>query len=397
MSLDLTKLVNQVSDMVTQLRAGSRERQEHLDNALKTLSDSAGNVDALRDKVNASKTTWLVAYLVDGLNGRYKAPTIPEDFTVVATDGSQIDVDRHRSARCYLINIGSVMLKYGTSPVAVMETRPHLYAGDNEMVITAPGMHGREQPVEGALLGLKRGVDECRRLAELAAEAPAENPVLALLDGTLIMWGLQAYPEFVSEELLENGFLPCLEELRKLSAKQDIALASYISLPRSTDVINTLRIALCPRATVDSDQCLTCDTRECDALTGVRDRELFTGLLEPGERSDTFISSSKIQNQYGPHQVYFYYLNLDDEIARIEVPHWVATSKRLLDLTHSLVVDQCRRGQGYPVALSEAHEKAVVTGTDAASFWQLVESLLEEGKLPITGSAKSRSKRTRWV
>ena len=397
MSLDLTKLISQVSDMVVRLRAGSRERQEHLDHALNTLSDHARNLDALRDKVNASRTTWLVAHLVDGLNGHYQAPDIPADFTVIATDGSHIDVDRHRSARCYLINIGSAILKYGSNPAAILENQPRLYAGDDEMVITAPGMHGREQPIEGALLGMKRGVDECRRLTELATEAPAINPVLALLDGTLIMWGLQAYPDFVSEELLEKGFLTCLEKLRKKSTGQELALASYISLPRSTDVINTLRIALCPRETVDSDRCLTCNTRECDAVTGVRDRDLFAGLLEPGERSDTFISSSKIQSRYGPHQVYFFYLNLDDEVARVEVPHWVATSAGLLDLTHSLIKDQCRRGQGYPVALSEAHEKAVVTGADAANFWQLVESLLTEEQLPVTGSAKSRSKRTRWV
>ncbi len=397
MSLDLSKLITQVSDMVGKLRAGSRERQEHLDHALTALADHAGDVEALRNKVNDSRTTWLVAYLVDGLSGRYEAPDIPTDFTVIATDGSHIDVDRHRSARCYLINIGSVMLKYGTIPEAKLESQPRLYAGDDEMVITEPVLHGREQVIEGALLGLKRGVDECRRLAELASEVPAKNPALALLDGTLIMWGLQAYPDFVSEELLDKGFLTCLEKLREISTGQDLALASYISLPRSTDVINTLRIALCPRESVDSDRCQTCDTRECDAVTGVRDRDLFAGLLEPGERSDTFISSSKIQSRYGPHQVYFFYLNLDDEIARVEVPHWVATSEKLLGLTHSLIMDQCRRGHGYPVALSEAHEKAVVTGADAANFWQLVESSLVEERLPVTGSAKSRSKRTRWV
>jgi hypothetical protein len=69
----------------------------------------------------------------------------------------------------------------------------------------------------------------------------------------------------------------------------------------------------------------------------------------------------------------------------------------LLDLTHSLVLDQCRRGQGYPVALSEAHEKAVVTGADREEFWELVEESLVESKIPTYTSTKSQSKRTRWI
>ena len=88
---------------------------------------------------------------------------------------------------------------------------------------------------------------------------------------------------------------------------------------------------------------------------------------------------------------------MEDEIARVEVPEWVAMKKDLLDLTHALVLDQCRRGQGYPVALSEAHEKAVVTGADREEFWGLVEEALVEEKLPDYTSTKSRSKRTRWI
>ena len=88
---------------------------------------------------------------------------------------------------------------------------------------------------------------------------------------------------------------------------------------------------------------------------------------------------------------------MDDEIARVEIPQWVAQDENLLNLTHSLVLDQCRRGQGYPVALAEAHEQAVVTGADRESFWQLVESLLIGEHLPTPTSAKSFSKRTRWV
>ena len=161
--------------------------------------------------------------------------------------------------------------------------------------------------------------------------------------------------------------------------------------------MNTLKVALCPRETVDSDKCFECKTRECDFVAGVRDRELFTALLAPGERSALFISPSKIQKRYGKNLVHFFYLILDEEIARSEIPQWVAQDEKRLNLVHTLVLDQCRRGQGYPVALGEAHEKAVITGADRDNFWQMVESSLIAEHLPTLGSAKSRSKKTRWV
>ena len=399
MSLDLTKIVTQVTGMIARLKAGSRERQERLDNALDTLHRQADDLEHLARKVEASRTTWLVAGLVEGLDRHHEALRLPAEFTVIATDGSHIDVDRHRATRCFLINIGWVVLHYGSNPGAVLDSHPHLYADDADLVITPPGVKGREQMIEGNLLGIKRGVDECRRLAELAAELPPGSSSLGLLDGSLILWGLAAYPEFVTEALLDRGFLRYLEEMRKLNEDRRIAVASYISYPRSTDVVNALRVALCPHEIVDTDRyCPDCGTRECDAVAGVRDRELFADLLGHGERSAIFSSKSSIvQKRYGAHQIHFFYLRVDDEIARVEIPRWAATDEGLLNLAHTLVLDQCQRGQGYPVALSEAHEKAVVTGADRESFWQLVESSLVDEHLPTPGSAKSKSKRTRWV
>ena len=396
MSLDLTKLVSQVGEMVGHLRVGRRERQKRLDHARDVLGRQQ-DIGKLREKIAASRTTWLVAGLVEGLDGRYAPPPLPTDFAVLAADGSHIDVDRHRSTRCYLINIGSVMLRYGTGPDARLNSHPSLFAGDGDLVIADPAVPGREQPIEGALLGIKRAVAECRGLVDLAAGMDTRVPTLALLDGTLILWNLSPYADFVVHEMLVKGFLPCLDDLRKLAAGRRLALASYISYPRSTDVANALKVAVCPREKVDSDRCPACETRECEALAGVRDRDLFEGLLESGERSPVFLSPSRILERYGPHAVHFFYVKLDDEVARVEVPMWVARDDDLLGLAHGLVLDQCRRGHGYPVSLSEAHEKAVVTGADAEGFWRLVEASMVGERMPVTGSAKNRSKRTRWV
>ncbi len=398
MSLDLTKVASQVIAMISGLKDARRERQQRLRFALDTLGDRAIDIDLLKKKIAASRTTWLVAELVEGLDKRYPSPPTPADFTVIGSDGSHIDVDRHRANRCFLINIGSAVITYGSQPDAALSNSPHLYSDDKDLVISSPD-GDRQQVIEGAVLGIKRSVEECRHLTDLALELPAGSDCLALLDGTLILWGLEAYPEFVTQTLLTDGFLSRLDRLQQLNADHRAALASYISFPRSTDVVNVLRVAVCPHDVVDSDRlCKTCTSRECQKVDGVRDRDIFMNLLSDGERSALFISPSKIvKEKYGGHRIYFFYLRVDDEIARIEVPQWVAENDGLLDLAHSLVFDQCRRGQGYPVALAEAHEQAVVTGTDRENFWELVESSMIDEHLPGQGSAKSFSKRTRWV
>jgi hypothetical protein len=384
--------------MISRLKDTRGEREKRLRFALEALGSPAIDLEALQKKIKASRTTWLVAELVEGLNKRYPAPPTPADFTVMASDGSHIDVDRHHATRCYLINIGAVVINYGSRPDASLTGTPRLYSADEDLIITPPG-GGREQPVEGTILGIKRSVEECRHLADLAAGQPAGSTSLALLDGTLILWGLEAYPEFVADVLLASGLLKCLDAMRGLNSDRRLALASYISFPRSTDVVNVLRVAICPNDIPDCDRdCPPGKERDCEAVAGVRDRDLFINLLENGERSALFISPSKIvREHYGEHRVHFFYLRVNDEIARIEVPQWVAENEDLLNLTHSLVLDQCRRGHGYPVVLSEAHEQAVVTGADRENFWELVESSLVEEHLPSPGSAKSFSKRTRWV
>jgi hypothetical protein len=400
MALDLSKIVDQITGMVASLKSSRDERLRQLDRAVDILHSQSNNLEQLAKKIEASKntTTWLVAQLIEPIDRHYQSQPVPQDFNIFATDGSHIDVDRHQPTHCYLINIGSVVLNYGSHPHAILDSIPHLYAGDAELVVTTPENQWREQSIEGALLGIKRSVEECERLMELAMELPENNsPALGLIDGSLILWNLEAYPEFVSDIMLEKGFLAYLEEIRKLNSDREIPIASYISYPRSTDVVNTLRVALCPQEIVDGDRCSECRTRECDFVDGVHDRELFFELLKEGERSALFISPSKIQKRYGKHLVHFFYLKLEEEIARIEIPQWVAQDEKRLDLVHTLVLDQCRRGQGYPVALSEAHEKAVITGTDRENFWQMVESSLIGDHLSTLRSAKSQSKKTRWV
>jgi hypothetical protein len=400
MSLDLTRVIGQIVDFAAGLKTRERERKSRLDFALKTLKSSVVEFDGLRQKVERSKTTWLVAGPRERIDLCQPAPPCPEDFIALASDGSHIDVDHHQSAHCFLINIGMAQLQYGRNPDAQLSGSPFLYFKGDEMVIVSPD--GQQAPIEGQLLGVKRSVEECRMLAELAGELKTDLPIVALLDGSLILWGLtgQTYQDFVVRELLVDGFLKCLNQLMVLSRNRKLAVASYISFSRSTEVVNLLRLAICPHQPVDCDRYCTgrFEGRECDAVAGLLDRDLFARLLDPGERSAVFNNrSSVVTKYYGVQEVRFFYIRLDGEVARVEVPLWVADDERLVELVHATVLDQCRRGLGYPVSLSEAHEQAVVTGADREQFWALVEQVLADDRVWLESSAKRQSKRTRWI
>ncbi len=400
MSLDLSKLIGQIVDLAASLKSKRGERQAKLDLALKTLRSSAADLKALKQKVEASKTTWLVPGLKENIDLGRMAPECLDDFIVLASDGSHIDVDRHQSAHCFLINIGIAQLQYGRNPDAQLLNFPYLYFKDSEVSIISAD--GRQMPIEGQLLGIKRGIEECRWLAKRIKELDADLPLVALLDGSLILWRLaeQVYPDFVVRELLLDSFLRYLNQLRELSRRRQLALASYISFPRSTEVVNLLRLALCPHLPVDCDRYCSgkFEGRECDVVGGLLDRDLFARLLATGKRSALFSSrSSVVAKYYGANEVNFFYVRLHGEVARVEVPLWVAENEKLVELVHATILDQCRRGFGYPVALSEAHEQAVVNVADREQFWELVNQILVDDGISVESSAKSESKRARWI
>jgi hypothetical protein len=323
---------------------------------------------------------------------------------VAAVDGSHIDVDRHLPVSCHLINLGGCVLTYGGSPEASFFSHPQIGAGPSELYLVDPGNPAQEEAVTGPLLGLVRTVRELERLAEVAAECPSDTPTLALVDGSLVLWGLsgQGYRPFVREVIIRDRLIPALERLRDLAEHRPVTLAAYVSLPRNTEVVNAARCCLCPHDTGVCRQ--SCNNRRsvrspCDLANGFLDRDLFQRLLPPGWRSPIYRTNSSVprENYEEEQQVYFYYLHGGEEIARVEVPSWVALDETLLSLGHSLILDQCRRGQGYPVAISEAHEQAVVRTSDRRLFKEMVAEVLDRQGLPAYTSEKERSKRTPWV
>jgi hypothetical protein len=249
--------------------------------------------------------------------------------------------------------------------------------------------NGRKISVNTGIVSAKRGLMEIEKLTDLLIKNSDKKNILGLLDGTLILWTLEgSSPDFKNKIL--SSFIKCLTELKG----KKLPLASYLSRPRTNDVINTLRVGLCPQKIVNCDKCPWKDELflPCSSIEGLTDTHIFKNILKEGERSSLFETSSNIISLYGEHKILFFYINTGQEICRVEIPSWVGQDKNLLAVTHSGIFDQIKKGGGYPVVLSEAHEKAVIKNSDREIFYRMISDTLVDNKLQLSMSAKKSSK-----
>ncbi|MBI2958363.1 MAG: DNA double-strand break repair nuclease NurA [Chloroflexi bacterium] len=392
--------------MVSRIRAAESQKEARVDLAVHTFGACVERPEELGAKCEQArgKVPWLLPGIgAGGLPASVPMPAVPRSYVALATDGSHIDVDRHRSAPCYLINIGKVSLSYGNRPYAMLSNYSSLYSDETQIVVPSPDPGLEDVRVAGPVLGAKRAVEECRALAGMTMSLDGDSPAVALLDGSLVLWDLegQKYPDFVATAFITDGLLKCFGDIDESSKEKHLAFGSYISSPRAVEAVNLLRVALCPSDGFDCDRdChgMPRSERPCNALSGVQDSAVFSWVLRPGERSAIFVSRSRVvERHYGRHRVCFFYLNVGDEIARIEMPVWAVERRGVTEIMQALIFEQCRLGDGYPVVLAEAHEKAVVTAADREQFWRLVDMEMERRNVRVTGSAKSRSKRRPFV
>lgn len=396
MSLDFTVLGKQVRQMSNTLAQDTDDYQKRIAEVLTMYQSQAGNEADITERANlSSKSAGLLASPYEPFLNVHDRPPVPPDYTLIATDGSQIERDRHGRADYYLINIGKVYLRYGSTPTARLTSEPTLYFEEDDLYI---GSGPRRMPIEGKYIGFQRDRQELSTLAAMSSEiADTERPALGLLDGMLIHWKISGEEKTFQEKFL-GAYLDCLDRLHE----REFPIAGYTSRTRANEVVGAIRMMYCPHVEVGEQRAAQCNQcpdlragleRTCHPCHDLTDAQVFSAFLSEGQRSPLFISMSQINiDRYREHLIHFFYLRVMRDIARVEVPQWVARNEKQVDLVHTLVYDQCVRGQGYPVAIARAHEKAVVRGADRRAFLQMVESSLLRADLPATLSSKQESK-----
>lgn len=396
--LDLLKVVAQIETFTTTHASARQQFQHAIEEACRRLQQAARQWQTAALRLHNCRTSWLVARWNSPPDAVHPAPPPITPCTVHAADGSQIVSNRHDFALCYLINIGHITLHYGPEPAATLHSIPTLHAAEEDPEDPGPGEPAAIPPRR---LAVKRFLAECDALAECATHNPANTPAIALLDGSLILWALENETDTFRQQALEH-FHRALDRFQK----HRIPLIGYISRPASRDVINALRVSHCPHPRADCDRFCPDRNRpaplhrtpQCAGTERVTDADLFARILTPGARSTTFQSPSRILECYPqPHRIHFFYLHAGDEIARVEIPHWVAEDLQLLERVHALCLDQIYKGDGYPVALAEAHELAVIRAPEREAFFQLLEHDFIKNRQPVICSRKNRAKRTRRI
>lgn len=388
--LDIRALNAQLTDMASDLGRQADVTSGRLAAALALLDGAARTPATLLSRLEAyaalPDAPWLVGQPLEPLDAVRPLPAWHGPSSVVATDGSQITPSHHEIALCYLINVGRILYTYGTGEPPIQDSRPFLFHRERDM---RPLIGKRHVTITEELVATFRDVHERAALVDLAREATDRgHPVLALVDGSLIQWMLEEAPEAFQQEVL-SGHLAVLEALRGLG----VAVAGYVSGSRSADVSNLLKLAACPKPQLE---CGVCAWQDPPCETGhapVGDRRIWEARLSPGERSPLFQSSARILAKYGAHHVVFFYLHVGSEVARIEMPAWVAEDAALLDRVHALAHDQAQKGRGYPVALAEAHHQAVITREDRAQFFSLLGHRLAGAGVRVAVSSKQLKKR----
>jgi hypothetical protein len=270
------------------------------------------------------------------------------------------------------------MIHYGDEPSAELDsTATHCID---------PTLDGEEWSSSGPLLQAQCALRELHELHAWSARFGAD---LALLDGSLMQLSLALSTDPKVQKLVEE-----YGEVLADFARLGVPVVGYISKPASQAVMRATRLLGC-RAAREASGATPCETRcarpECSGLWTLDDGGLFWELLEEGARSPVFQNYSP----FGVHgntdfwdEIGFSYLATPYEIARLELPLWVEESGAL-DRVQRQILSQCALGDGYPKALTLAHNFAVLRGEDRASYFLL----LERAGLLQPPSEKARGKR----
>ncbi|MCJ7625759.1 MAG: DNA double-strand break repair nuclease NurA [Anaerolineaceae bacterium] len=383
MPVNFIEIRSQITEMGKNAKLFEQQQNDLREQARQTFNEFAERIDLLCETVEKAKKEnsklRCAVPVEEGLTFSASSITPEDPYALLAADGSQVNPSRHDSIQFSVINVGAIRM-YPGQPEAPREfTRTRLLYHDDLYTSTGPLTEGD--------VALRRDLNERLFLAELAGRE--ETTVIALTDGPLELY----YEARESPEFIKNlqKYLDALHSLKRMNA----AAAGYVDRPRGDLVIRLLELMILDEEDLSQ-------TGRQRPLQGVTDEELFREILEPGQRSAIFaIQSISAQKFAGALSLHFFYLNVGrvgyPSLGRVEIPAWVASDMRLVNLLHSALVAQCQQmgSQPYPYALHRAHEIAVVSFDEKSKVQNMIAlELYQHGVQIGESSPKQASKET---
>ena len=379
--IDLQKKIKTFGVQAGAFHTKVADRQREIADLIATYAD---HLDELKVRFNRAAEVipqLRCAVPVDeSLNAVIPMPKPPGRYTLLASDGSQINPSRHTRVPFGVINVSLVKMVCGSGEAPQITTHSRFLDYD-DIFPSAGGM------VSEGVIAMKRDLEEREALLEWAGDL--ERPAVAMIDGTL---------ELIREPQDSGGFSRLLDHyLDTLSRceKQKLAILGYIDKSQSDLIARLLELMLLSDAELDAYR------RSPRRFLGVKDGAFLRELLtNPGERSAIFAIHSQSTQLFpidlAPH---FFYLNVGmtgkPHLARVEIPAWVAKDRDLIGVLQAALTAQASilGTRPYPYLLHRAHEEAIVPISEHQRVEAMVVAELENQGIPIDeGSYKQYHK-----
>lgn len=385
MTLELNKLATDVDAMGQTLAERASRLGRSAEEARKVLQGIGVAGEELRAKIDRAGDRWPGAVPTqEPVDAVCDLPPHPGQAVIFGADGSQVYPNRHGAALYYVINVGSIAFEHGGDCAPIVLSQPEVFYEEDDLYLDSFGL------IPTPLIDGRRDVAELTELARLARTHSSDFR-LALVDNGLMLWlALQVRDMNERVERIVDAQIEQLTVIQTSGA----CLAGFVGRPRNANVVQLLDLASRPIETVRPEELRVSKFR------GLTDHTLFEDHLEPGQRSALFVNNSPVQilDRYrrAGHEMHFFYLNCgregNPEIARVEVPQWVARDPERLNFVHAAVVEQCRVPDGFPYVLVRAHELAVVTMEERGALEDMVAVSLMRRGLRARISQKAQTK-----
>ena len=373
MPVNLLDIQHKLTDFSAQASARKQKlasRQQEINNLIEGYADRLDDLIERVERAAALFPQLRCAVPREPLDTVVSMPSLPDRFTVIAADGSQINPSRHARVEFCVINVGLVKMVRGSGLTPQVKTVSQLLDYDS-IFLPNGGM------ITEGMVALKRDLREREALMEIADDL--QPPAISMTDGPL-----ELYREPQETAEFTKTFERYLNVLQQLSDRGLLTLG-YVDKPGSDLIGRLLELIQM------SEDDLRNHSQYRRRFSGVRDVHLMQDLLTtPGDRSALFAIYSPTALRFGrellPH---FFYLNVGPvgkpHLARVEVPGWIAQNPALLGLLQAVLMEQAAimGTRPYPYILHRAHEVAVVTMQEHQHVEEMIVAEFDRRGIPV--------------
>lgn len=309
---------------------------------------------------------------------------LPKKYSVIGIDASQIYPTRHKSLGQFgLVNLGATIFNYDfedggksdfktlTEP-KVLDLSETFFPLEKDFVYTT------------TLFDVFRQFCELDFAVRLARQQEYKN-TLILTDGIFSLHHLKSL-----NRRTRDYFLQKLMSLYSEIAVNNYSIFSYISAPSSKDLSQSLKKSFCKAPYFEKISCLGgCGETFCALLVKDRDVDLMAAFLE--NEIFGWVKLDLLFGDDGNFDVeslckFIAYFKGSEEIARLE--SFMTNLDLSMSLFGNILGDQVKKGFGYPLALSEAHELTKISVEEEIFFWESLNAV----NLKSQTSAKQKMK-----